>query len=113
VGARAVQVSVYANGTGSVGEVLWIKSFIFRPPLDKEFRWAKYGAKDTNSSFFGRMTPGQRASNIYKLTNGTYTTIVTRDSTPVEKVYHGGHENFVTAEEKAELISAGYGDYVT
>jgi hypothetical protein len=59
------------------------------------------------------MSEGRSASNIYKLTNGTYTNVDTRDYTVVAKVYHGGHDNFVSAEEKADLIAAGYGDYVT
>jgi hypothetical protein len=31
----------------------------------------------------------------------------------VSKVYWGGTKNFVTQEEKDELVSAGYGSYVT
>jgi hypothetical protein len=63
--------------------------------------------------FFGKMTRGQRASNIYKLIDGTYTTIDGRDDSLVVKVYHGGHEHAVTAEEKADLTAAGYGAYIT
>ena len=100
------------SGVGD-SSAIWYKTLIFRPPFDGEFRWAEYGATDSTSMFFGRMRPGQRASNIYKMVDGTYTTIPSRDYSIVSKVYHGGHENLVTPEEKADLIAAGYGDYVT
>lgn len=101
-------------GSGAGGSsALWYKTLIFRPPFDGEFRWAEYGATDSTSMFFGRMRPGQKASNIYKMVDGTYTTIPSRDYSIVSRVYHGGHENLVTPEEKADLIAAGYGDYVT
>ena len=104
----------FATGSSSSSSFAqWTKSLIFRPPSDQEFRWARYGATDTASIFFGRMTRGQKASNIYKMVDGSYTNIATRDYSLVDKVYHGGHENFVTAEEKADLITAGYGDYVS
>lgn len=103
-----------STGFGAGGSsALWYKTLIFRPPFDGEFRWAEYGATDSTSMFFGRMRPGQKASNIYKMVDGTYTTIPSRDYSIVSRVYHGGHENLVTPEEKADLIAAGYGDYVT
>ena len=112
VGARVKARIGLSEGFGTSSSE-WYKSLIFRPPFDGEFRWAEYGATDSTSMFFGRMRPGQKASNIYKMVDGTYTTIPSRDYSIVSKVYHGGHENLVTPEEKADLIAAGYGDYVT
>ena len=113
VGARIHFRSATGISNGSAGVVLWVKSFIFRPPADGRFRWAEYGDHTAAGRLFGRVSHGVSASNIYKLTDGTYTNIDTKDYTIVSKVYHGGHDNFVTAEEKADLIAAGYGDYVT
>jgi hypothetical protein len=31
----------------------------------------------------------------------------------VEKIYHGGHIHELTAAEEADLIEAGYEDYIT
>lgn len=110
-GILYVRTSVgFGSGDSSA---IWYKTLIFRPPFDGEFRWAEYGATDSTSMFFGRMRPGQKASNIYKMVDGTYTTIPSRDYSIVSRVYHGGHENLVTPEEKADLTAAGYGDYVT
>jgi hypothetical protein len=52
-------------------------------------------------------------ANVYKLTDGTFTQVEQREYERIVKVYHGGSKNFVTAEEKAELVSAGYGEYIT
>jgi hypothetical protein len=45
---------------------------------------------------------------VYKLTDGTYTNVDPRNDNLVVKTYLGAHENFVTAEEKADLVAAGY-----
>jgi hypothetical protein len=30
----------------------------------------------------------------------------------IEKIYLGGHDNVIDATEEADLIAAGYGDYI-
>ena len=52
-------------------------------------------------------------ANVYKLTDGTFTQVEQREYERIVKVYYGGSKNFVSAEEKAELVSAGYGEYIT
>ena len=54
------------------------------------------------------MEPGKRRLNLYKLTDGTFTSVDPRDDSRVSKIYFGGHNNFVTAEEKSDLVAAGY-----
>ena len=57
--------------------------------------------------------PTYAGINVYKLTDGTYSEVEQRDYTLIAKVYWGGTLNVVTAEEKADLIAAGYGSYVS
>jgi hypothetical protein len=33
--------------------------------------------------------------------------------TDIAIIYHGGHIHELTAQEEADLIAAGYGDYIT
>ena len=57
---------------------------------------------------YGFFAPGARARNIYKLTDGTFTTVDPRNDNLVVKIYLGAHANIVTADEKADLVAAGY-----
>jgi hypothetical protein len=57
---------------------------------------------------FSRLEQGERRLNVYKLSDGTYTSIDPRNDNLVVKTYFGSHNNIVTAEEKADLIAAGY-----
>lgn len=57
--------------------------------------------------------PTNRGKNVYKLTNGTFTQVDQRDPTVVAKIYYGGTKNFVSQQEKDELVAAGYGSYIT
>ena len=97
-------------GTQTAG---WNKLFIFRPPTSDGGRWAEYGDNSAAGRLFGRVAPITKADNVYKLVDGTYTTVAQRDYTQIAKIYLGAHNNFVTAEEKADLVAAGYAEYVT
>jgi hypothetical protein len=57
--------------------------------------------------------PTYAGSNVYKLTDGSYTQVEQRDYDRIAKIYYGGSKNFVTQAEKDDLIAAGYGSYVT
>jgi hypothetical protein len=57
---------------------------------------------------FGYVQPGARARNVYRLADGTFTTVDPRNDNLVVRIYLGGHSNVVSAEEKAELVAAGY-----
>jgi hypothetical protein len=54
-----------------------------------------------------------RVRNLYKLTNGEYTTITQRDQGQVAKLWHGAHDHFLTDDEVAELTAAGFGESIT
>lgn len=58
-------------------------------------------------------TPGARGRNVYKLTDGTYSENEQHDTSAYTKVYFGGHDNDVTAQEVTDLTAAGYGAYIT
>jgi hypothetical protein len=65
------------------------------------------------NQLFRRLVRGTRAKNVYKLNNGTFTTNQPSDPEDYIVVYLGAHNNFVSADEKADLVAAGYGAYVT
>lgn len=50
---------------------------------------------------------------MYKLTDGSFTENQPGDMSTVEKIYHGGHIHELTSAEEADLIEAGYEDYIT
>jgi len=98
-----------ATGFGSSGEsALWTKSLIFRPPVEDKFPWADYREQTPDHALFGYVRQGNRARNVYLLKDGTFTNVDPLDPAKVDKTYLGGHEWFVTPEEKAVLIAAGY-----
>ena len=102
------------TGTGSTGaDATWNKLFIFRPPINDSFGWGKFDEDSPENSLFRRLVRGDRAKNVYKLTNGTFTTNQPSDPSEYTVIYWGAHANFVSAEEKADLIAAGYGANVT
>lgn len=85
------------------------KSFTFRPPNDDDFPWADYRQQSSKAHrLFGFVGQGVRARNIFKLVDGTFTNDDPLDPALVDKVYYGAHVYFVTAEEKADLVAAGY-----
>ena len=102
------------SGTGSTGgSVTWEKSLIFRPPVNDSFSWADRNRPVAGDFLLRKLVPGSRAKNIYLLNDGTYTTNQPAEVEDYVKVYLGGHANVVSATEKADLVSAGYGSYVT
>lgn len=107
VGARTVKVTGSDTATGS-GTANFTKSFIFRPPVDSSFRWAEYHDDSPAGIWGSKLKKGARASNVYRMKNGTYTTLDPLNPEDVEHIYWGGHNNIVSAQEKADLIAAGY-----
>lgn len=81
----------------------------FIPPTDEYVNW---GEPD-ETGIFAFLKPGRRGRNVYKLTNGNFTESQPSDMDTVEKIYHGGHVHTLTAQEEADLIAAGYEDYIT
>lgn len=52
--------------------------------------------------------PEPRGRNVYKLTDGTFSEADQRDEGQIVRIYHGGHDNYVTDSEALELENAGY-----
>jgi hypothetical protein len=46
------------------------------------------------------------------MTDGSFQENQPSDMDTVAKIYHGGHIHELTAQEEADLIAAGYGDYI-
>jgi hypothetical protein len=101
------------SGVGATsGQVIWIKSRIFRVPNTTGFAWAELFGDRLSSRVFSRLPQGVRQENLWRLPDGTYTIndpgygVATRE-------YLGGHNIFLTDEEVSELTAAGYGAYIT
>lgn len=102
-----------ATGSGSSTELsVWVKSLIFYPP-SSSVALAEFDGEGISNRLFSYAAPFPRGNNIFKLNDNTYTDIDPRDPSLYKKVYFGGHQNFLTPEEKADLVAAGYGGYIT
>lgn len=107
VGARTIRITGTDAGAGS-GTASFVKSLIFRPPVDSGFRWAEYFDDSPDGLWGAKLQKGARASNVYRLKNGTYTTVDPLNPDDVQYIYLGGHNNVVSEQEKADLVAAGY-----
>jgi hypothetical protein len=92
---------------------------IFRPPTD-DFMVLGIPPKEFDSqearmaySLFKHFDAEPRGRNVFLLTNGTYTENEPNDITTISKVYWGGTDNEVSADEVASLTAAGYGAYIS
>ena len=112
VGARLVVRTGTATGAGDSAS-LWVKSHILRLPANEEYPGGLFGYEGTDHRLRSYDRSGRRAPNLYKLTDGTFTTVEQRDQGQVEKVYLGSHQIFLTDPEVSELTAAGYGNYIT
>ena len=80
----------------------------FRPPTDLFVSF-----DDGSEGIFRYLKNFPRGRNVYKLTDGSFTESQPSNMSLVEKIYHGGHIHELTAAEEADLIEAGYEDYIT
>ena len=62
---------------------------------------------------FRYMARGARGRNVFKLVDGSFVEDQPWPDDIIEKIYHGGHIHELTAQEEADLIAAGYGDYIS
>jgi hypothetical protein len=92
---------------------------IFRPPTD-DFVYLGIPPKEFDSqearlayNLFKHYDSEARGRNVFLLTNGTYTENEPNDMTTVAKIYWGGSNNEVSADEVASLTAAGYGAYIS
>lgn len=81
----------------------------FTPPTDNFVYWSDR----PDEGIMSHLQPGPRGRNVYKLVNGTFTENQPSDMTTVAVLYHGGHVHTLTAAEQADLVAAGYGDYIS
>jgi hypothetical protein len=96
---------------------------IFRPPTDdfvvpviiSDYMGGLHLSKDQRlaNRLGGRIEASARGRNIFLLTNGTYTDNQPSSLSMVSKVYYGGHDNVITADEVTALTAAGYGEYIS
>jgi len=99
-----------ATGAGTAS-AQFIKLLIFRTPSSLDTPAADRNDDSIAGRLFRYAERTAVGPNVYKLLDGSFTTTETRD--PVLRTYWGGSNNFVTPQEKAELVAAGYGEYVT
>ncbi len=104
-----------ADGSG-VGDYIpseWVKSHIFRVPYTDNYPGGYFGGGNAANRLQRYNRTNVRVRNLYKLTNGNYTTVDQRDTGQVEKLWLGAHDHFLSDSEVAELTAAGFGDSIT
>lgn len=94
------------DGAGS-GDI-----FYFTPPVHAS-RPLAYAVAGNADEPFVHFAEGGIGVNVWKLLNGSYTQSQPLDMSTVAHEYLGGHVHPVSAAERASLIAAGYGSYVT
>ena len=103
----------------SDGTAEWNRLFLFRTPTDLEVDFTgayrvQLVTQRQRAAFnlYRFYEPGPRGRNLWKLTDGTYTENQPAENDNIDIVYYGGHNHHVDDVEKAELVAAGYGEYV-
>lgn len=108
IGARITRRTGTATGLGA-GTADWTKSHIFRVPYTETYPAGYFGGGDAANRLRRYDRSSIRTLNLYKLNDGTYTTIEQRDLGQVVKLWHGGRDHFLTDAEVVELTEAGFG----
>ena len=91
----------------------------FRPPTDDFVPLALPPKPESSEEerfaygLFKHYANDARGRNVFLLTDGTYTENEPNDITTIRKVYWGGTNNEVSADEVASLTAAGYGEYIS
>lgn len=81
----------------------------FSPPTDNLVAWAdRY-----ETGIMAALRPGRRGRNVFKMKDGSFTENQPSNQDEIAITYHGGHVHPLTAQEEADLIAAGYEDYIT
>ena len=104
------------TGTGSglgTDTAVWIKSHIFRVPYTITYSQGTFRGEGTANRLQSYNRHGVRALNLYHLTDDSYTTVEQRDAGQILKLWHGGHDHFLTDDEVTELTAAGFGASIT
>lgn len=112
VGARTRRTTATGAGDGTA-TANWDKSHIFRVPITEGYPFAVRLSDESPDRLFAHTPQGVRAKNLYRLTDGSYTTTDPRRPELITRTYFGGHDNFLTEPEIQELTDAGYGSSIT
>ena len=112
VGARALKRTSTGSGEGTSTSA-WVKSHIFRVPYTETYPSGYFGGGDAANRLRRYDRSNIRTLNLYKLNDGTYTTIEQRDLGQVVKLWHGGRDHFLNDAEVVELTEAGFGASIT
>ena len=104
--------SATGSGTGT-STADWVKSHIFRVPYTYNYPGATYRDEGAANRLQRYNRTNVRVLNLYKLTNGDYTTVDQRDQGQVAKLWQGGHDHYLTDAEVVELTTAGFGASIT
>jgi hypothetical protein len=103
-----------ASGVGSTsGGASFYKFHMFRPPTAFDGPTTLVGGDRMANRLARFYRPRERGINVYKLVDSTFTQVDQSDYTNFTKIYHGGHVHQLTEEEYADLLGAGYGEYMT
>lgn len=103
-----------ATGSGAgTSTADWVKSHIFRVPYTYNYPGATYRDEGAANRLQRYNRTNVRVRNLYKLTNGSYTTVDQRDQGQVAKLWLGGHDHYLTDAEVVELTTAGFGASIT
>ena len=114
VGTGAVVFFKTATGSGtSSSEATAYKFHMFRPPTAFDGPTTLVGGDRMANRLARFYRPRERGINVYKLVDSTFTQVDQSDYTNFTKIYHGGHVHQLTEEEYADLLGAGYGEYMT
>ena len=81
----------------------------FSTPTDNFVIWSN----NWEPGILSYLRPGPRGRNVWKMTDGTFSENQPYNLDFVDKVYYGGHIYELTSQEEADLIQAGYQDYIT
>ena len=109
-------VLYFRDATGSglgTDTAVWVKSHIFRVPFTISYSQGTFRGEGTANRLQSYNRSGVRALNLYHLTDDSYTTVEQRDMGQVLKLWHGGHDHFLTDAEVTELTAAGFGASIT
>jgi hypothetical protein len=104
----------FATGSGTgTSTADWAKSHIFRVPYTYNYPGATYRDEGSANRLQRYNRTNLRVLNLYKLTDGSYTTVDQRDQGQVAKLWLGGHDHYLSDAEVVELTAAGFGASIT
>ena len=81
---------------------------MFTPPTESAGEYGHYSSKGLEYRLWRFYAPTLRGKNVFRLTNGLFVEVEPRDMSTVSRVFHGGHDSYVTDAEADELVAAGY-----